>query len=267
MYNINIAFLEEYKKLDALCKDMFGGMDGVLEYIRQIEALPESEKMLCRDTKAVYDRLKNLRWIRNCLAHEIGTWDEEICTEADIEWLKNFYDRILAINDPLAFICKVKRARESDRKTPAGSSRNSSRIPRAAAVIHVRFCLMLQSSSPPGCAGAALKTIIPHLPRLRKPARGFFRHGAEIASPPPANGTDFSRIRPACRRFSTFYTNLTPDFLLIYVRMRKISTGQMYYNRSVICYIFSKYLPLRPNRGGRRRCKRIRKVCKRSRYL
>lgn len=124
MYNINIAFLEEYKKLDALCKDMFGGMDGVSEYIRQIEALPESEKMLCRDTKAVYDRLKNLRWIRNCLAHEIGTWDEEICTEADIEWLKNFCDRILAINDPLAFICKVKRARESDRKTPAGSSRN-----------------------------------------------------------------------------------------------------------------------------------------------
>ena len=124
MYNINIAFLEEYKKLDALCKDMFGGMDGISEYIRQIEALPESEKMLCRDTKAVYDRLKNLRWIRNCLAHEIGTWDEEICTEADIEWLKNFYDRILAINDPLAFICKVKRARESDRKTPAGSSRN-----------------------------------------------------------------------------------------------------------------------------------------------
>ncbi len=130
IYNVNIAFQEEYKKLDALCKDMFGGADGLSEYIRQIEALTGSERILCEDTETVYARLKKLRWLRNRLVHEVGTWDEPMCDEADIQWLKNFYGRILAINDPLAVIYKAKREREAGRRLRAagGNSVSTGRV-------------------------------------------------------------------------------------------------------------------------------------------
>ena len=53
-----------------------------------------------------------------------------MCGEADIQWLKNFYGRILAINDPLAVIYKAKREREAGRRLRAagGNSVSTGRV-------------------------------------------------------------------------------------------------------------------------------------------
>ena len=44
MDNKNTVFQEEYKRLDALCRDVFVSRDGVSEYIRQMEVVSYAER-------------------------------------------------------------------------------------------------------------------------------------------------------------------------------------------------------------------------------
>ena len=63
MYEIrtdNYKFLEEYKRLDALCNDIFGVKDGVSEYIRQMNATP-LELRVYDDWEGCHGRLISLR--------------------------------------------------------------------------------------------------------------------------------------------------------------------------------------------------------------
>ena len=43
---------------------------------------------------ADYKQLKHFRWLRNQLAHEVGTLNADFCTEEDLALLKKFYSRI-----------------------------------------------------------------------------------------------------------------------------------------------------------------------------
>lgn len=46
--------------------------------------------------------LKRLRYIRNQMAHDEGTFDYQMCDRDDIIWLNAFYNRIMKRTDPLA---------------------------------------------------------------------------------------------------------------------------------------------------------------------
>ena len=50
------------------------------------------------------------------MAHEIGTLDENFCTDTEIERLKNFHQRILNVSDPLSVIRKRKQEVEQQYK-------------------------------------------------------------------------------------------------------------------------------------------------------
>ncbi len=112
----NLEFQEEYKKLDALCKDLFSTGEGVSEYIRNMEATPFRLRAASPDWDADFRQLKHLRWIRNRLAHEVGVMDEELCTEEEIEWIRCFYRKILRTSDPLAVAHQAEKreARSAD---------------------------------------------------------------------------------------------------------------------------------------------------------
>lgn len=114
LYSKNIVFQEEYKRLDALCKDIFASREGVSEYIRQMELVSYADRRYYADWESDYRQLKHLRWIRNRLAHDVGTLEEEFCTDAEIEWLKNFHQKILSLCDPLSTVQKNKK--EFDQK-------------------------------------------------------------------------------------------------------------------------------------------------------
>ena len=125
MNNINIVFQEEYKRLDALCRDMYASRGGVSEYIRQMELVSYADRRYCADWETDYKQLKHLRWIRNQLAHEVGTLDENFCTDTEIEWLKNFHQRILNVSDPLSVIRKGKQEAEQQYKQYREYRKNS----------------------------------------------------------------------------------------------------------------------------------------------
>lgn len=108
MLTLNLEFQEEYKRLDRLCKDYLSNTEGISEYIRQMEST------LCSDCRYVftweddYKQLKHVRWVRNQLAHEVGTLNSDICTEDDLDWIQSFYNRIMNGSDPFTVIRKAK---------------------------------------------------------------------------------------------------------------------------------------------------------------
>lgn len=108
MLDLNIEFLEKYKRLDRLCKDYLSSTEGVSEYIRQMESTPWNNRQYVHTWENDYKQLKRIRWVRNQLSHEVGTFNSEICTEDDLNSVQSFYSRIMNGSDPFTIIRKAK---------------------------------------------------------------------------------------------------------------------------------------------------------------
>lgn len=118
MNETNIIFFEEFKELDHLCGELYEAPYGVTHYIDDMKAVSENHYRLIPNWKADLKTLIRLRHIRNCLAHTEGAFYEDICTQNDIRWIQDFYQRILNQSDPLALrnqmSRKKRRATESN---------------------------------------------------------------------------------------------------------------------------------------------------------
>ena len=97
-----LDFLESYKRLDQLCRDMFRSKDGVTEYINQMDRVI-SRINSKEDWRNFYSRLKYQRRLRNNLVHNTEFSE---CTEEDIDEVEYFFELILKQEDPLACIRK-----------------------------------------------------------------------------------------------------------------------------------------------------------------
>ena len=97
-----LDYLESYKRLDQLCRDMFRSKDGVTEYINQMDRVI-SRINSKQDWRNFYSRLKYQRRLRNDLVHNTECSE---CTEEDIDEIEYFFDLILKQEDPLACIRK-----------------------------------------------------------------------------------------------------------------------------------------------------------------
>ena len=121
MLTLNLEFQEEYKRLDRLCKDCLSSVEGVSEYIRQMDSTPSHNHRYVYGWDGDYKQLKHVRWVRNQLAHEVGSLHSDICTKDDLCWVQSFYDRILNGRDPLTVVRKAKAEEASyiKQQTPA----------------------------------------------------------------------------------------------------------------------------------------------------
>ncbi|MDE6302374.1 MAG: hypothetical protein K2M36_02150 [Clostridia bacterium] len=119
MLEWNVKFQEEYKRLDALCKDLFSSKEGISEYIREMENTPYEYRNLVSGWDLCYKQLKHMRWMRNQFAHEVGTLNSDLCTYDDILWIRALYTQILHVCDPLAIVGKAQRARTQQNVSPS----------------------------------------------------------------------------------------------------------------------------------------------------
>lgn len=101
MTQINDEFMESFKHLDKICKEIFDTEKGITAYIDSMESISNGSRYVS-NWNSTLKRLKELRHIRNTYAHEIGTSYEDICSSYDIEWLDDFYRSIMNTTDPLA---------------------------------------------------------------------------------------------------------------------------------------------------------------------
>lgn len=116
MNYLSIEFQEEYKRLDHLCKDYLRSKEGVSEYIRQMESTSWRERGYVYTWEEDYKQLKHIRWVRNQLAHEVGTLNSDICSEEDLAYVKSFYSRIMSGNDPFTLVRKAKEKQKNQTK-------------------------------------------------------------------------------------------------------------------------------------------------------
>ncbi len=109
MRNTNDQFLEEYKHLDKICREMYRTEKGVTAYIDDMKRVPPYETRAIINWDTDLRQLVRLRHMRNRLTHECGTLDQEMCTQSEIEWIQDFYGRILLQSDPIALLAKRQR--------------------------------------------------------------------------------------------------------------------------------------------------------------
>lgn len=109
MNNLNLIFLEEYKQLDKLCSELYDGQPGVTSYINEMKNVNWNDAREISNWKSDLSDLIRLRHIRNHLAHTEGAFDEKLCTSEDVNWVKDFRNRILKQTDPLALLQKYYR--------------------------------------------------------------------------------------------------------------------------------------------------------------
>ena len=96
---IQIELLDEYKYVDAICRDMLGAEKGVSAYIEQLDKTPGTVRYWITEWNDEYRQLKHIRWLRNQIAHSTGSVE---CSQADVDWLKGFHNRLLTQQDLLA---------------------------------------------------------------------------------------------------------------------------------------------------------------------
>lgn len=109
-----LEFQEAYKSLDKLCRECLSGYDGVSGYIRLMENEWYGEHYVSTWNSDL-KKLKHVRWVRNQLSHEVGTLESNICSQFDLEFVDDFYERIMNTTDPLAMLRKAREI-ENQRK-------------------------------------------------------------------------------------------------------------------------------------------------------
>lgn len=114
-----MGFMESYKYLDNLCKDMNG--IGITGYIKDMEQEPSGDFYVA-GWKKDYLQLKHYRYIRNQIAHENYANESDMCSDKDTAWLDEFYQRIMRQTDPLALCYKETRFRPSSKVTETRKS-------------------------------------------------------------------------------------------------------------------------------------------------
>ncbi|MBO4420019.1 MAG: hypothetical protein J5789_09390 [Oscillospiraceae bacterium] len=111
MRDLNIDFLDLYKRVDRFIRDAYASSEGVSEYLRQMEHNAFKGRILVSTWATDYNQLKRLRGIRNQLSHEVG-YDADLCEEADVHWLEDFRSRLYAAGDPLAVLRMAEKAEQ-----------------------------------------------------------------------------------------------------------------------------------------------------------
>lgn len=115
MNNNILEFLEAYKSLDELCKQILSSNRGISEYIDEMNHESQGHMMItCWERD--YKQLKKMRWIRNQLVHEANSFQNNLVNIEDIAWLKTFRSRIMEGTDPFSLLYQSRNIKRKTTK-------------------------------------------------------------------------------------------------------------------------------------------------------
>ena len=106
---LDVEFVESYKRLEGLLKDIYSNENPVSGYIVDMEKVGWFEYQHVLGWESDFKALKRARHIRNNLSHDTP-YGQGDTMQNDLEWIKNFYQRFLDSDDPLA---RLRRYRQS----------------------------------------------------------------------------------------------------------------------------------------------------------
>ena len=94
-------FIDEYKHLEKLCSEIYGQQHGISQYIADMEQTSSYTAGRIQGWSSDLANLKRVRHIRNKIVHDTEEYDDAYEPE-DLAFIKQFYQRILTQQDPLA---------------------------------------------------------------------------------------------------------------------------------------------------------------------
>lgn len=118
LLNYELVFLNEYKQVDAICRDMFSGEGGISEYINQMEQTPYNSRYKIPVWDDDYRVLKRLRWVRNQIAHTPNFSDYNY---NDYNNLILFHKRLINCQDSLALLGQLEGLNKQQCIKPAAN--------------------------------------------------------------------------------------------------------------------------------------------------
>ncbi len=108
-----MKFIDSYKRLEKLLSEAYGENHGISAYIDEMVNTSDGSYYVL-GWKEDLKQLKHYRWVRNQIVHELNCTEENMCTPEDIQWINDFYSRVMATDDPLA---KYRRLKEKTNDT------------------------------------------------------------------------------------------------------------------------------------------------------
>jgi hypothetical protein len=143
MTTLESVFLDEYKRLNAVCSDMFHDKNGVTAYLNYMDTVPNAARQGISTWS--YDRstLLRLRHVRNQIAHST---ESSSCTEEDLNKLKNFYDRLLHGEDALSEYTQLRatrRPRQPKQEKQQGPIKGKRRSKERIQLMFLAFFLVI----------------------------------------------------------------------------------------------------------------------------
>ena len=123
MKYLDSEFFEEFKLLDNLCRDIYGkSIDnklGVTMYLEDMDRKAYQGSFMVSGWTSDYRSLKSARNMRNELAHSTNSFEADICSQKDIDFVRSFRTRILNQTDPLALLAKKSsKTRQTSNQQP-----------------------------------------------------------------------------------------------------------------------------------------------------
>lgn len=139
MTKLESEFFDAYKRLDAVCADLFHEKNGVTAYLNDMDTVPSSARQGISSWS--YDRsaLVRLRHVRNQIAHNA---ESSSCTKEDLNKLKDFYSRLLQGEDALSKYTRLYAARQMRQKEQQSRPKRN-RKKRIRLIIFAVFLMFL----------------------------------------------------------------------------------------------------------------------------
>lgn len=104
MEELNYRFFDIFSKVDKLCIDIYQNEHGLADYVEDMRSISLNTVEDIPDWESDLLCLMSLRNIRNSLINTPGAFQEAVCTEEHLEYLEQFYQRILDRQDPMALL-------------------------------------------------------------------------------------------------------------------------------------------------------------------
>lgn len=135
-----MGFLESYKRLERLCRDVMDDDRRVSAYIDEMVRLSDGSRHVSgwdRDLK----QLKHYRWVRNQIVHDPDCSEDNMCGPEDVRWIEDFHARIMNQTDPLALYRRAVQARGASE--PVIHTGTGKRLGERSGCLSVLVCVIL----------------------------------------------------------------------------------------------------------------------------
>ena len=151
MSDLNQEFLNEYIRLEKLCKDLYKDLPreelkGVWNYTQDMKNTPMHISRKIPDWYFHFEEFERLRKTRNKREHKEDGRKNYPITQEDIEYLMDFRQSILEQTDPISQARKtIQKANSAPQKSaPIVNARSAANIPRTIPDLTSLFLFLLR---------------------------------------------------------------------------------------------------------------------------